>query len=125
MDDAHQHRPDRRQRPDNQSTPTKEVVPAKADQHDRDGKLHGETEARWNDNLEHDNGTAHQENCHRVADTPERADAHCVRHAPLPGDDRGHRDDVVRVGGVAHPEDDAEQQRGKEVGHGGQQIRGS
>ncbi len=38
--------------------------------------------------------------------------------AALPAHDRGHGDDMIGIGRVAHPEEEAEEQNGKKIGHG-------
>ena len=84
---------------------TGQIEDAEQDEHQADGQLHGETDARRNDDVEENDGRAHAEDGDGVADAPERSDHTCLADAPLAADDGGNGDDVVRVCGMAHAKD--------------------
>ena len=54
---------------------------------------------------------------HRVAEAPQGTDERQMREATASVQDRGHRDDVVGVGRVAHAEQEPESCEREELGH--------
>src|SRR5215472_12352447 len=87
-------------------------------QHQRHRQLHGQSHTWRDDGAEDDDGEPGQHDGHRVADTPESAYEGGAPEPSLAAHDGGHGDYVIRVGGVAHPEDEPQERDGEEVGQG-------
>ena len=66
--------------------------------------------------VEDDNSCPDDEDRDSVADAPEDSDQACVPDALLPADDGGYGDNVIWIGGVAHPQDETQCDDG-EQGH--------
>jgi hypothetical protein len=96
---------------------TSQVHDAKENQHQRNGKLHGQTDSCGNDPSEEDDGPTDGDDCECVADPPQRANQGSVLDCTVARDDRGDGDDVVRVGGVAHPEEKTQRDDGEQANH--------
>jgi len=95
----------------------REIQNSENNQHKANGELHGETDSRWNYDAEQDDGGAHNENRYGVTEPPERTDQSALTNAALAADDRRDGDDVVRIGSVAHAEEEAESNNGEESDH--------
>ena len=77
----------------------------------------GQPDRRRNDDIEADDQHADDDHRDRVAEPPERADQGRIQEALAAVQDRGHRDDVVRVGRVAHAEQESESGKGEQLRH--------
>jgi len=94
-----------------------EIQDSENNQHKANRELHGETDSRWNYDAEQDNCGAHDENRYGVTEPPESTDQSALTNAALAADDRRDRDDVVRIGSVAHAEEEAESDDGEKSDH--------
>src|SRR5690242_11794283 len=84
-----------------------EVGQSKNDQHDGDGELHPEPKP-WRDHpFEEDDAAADEQNRERVANAPGRSDHRRAANISVARDDRRNGDDMIGIGGVAHPEHEA------------------
>ena len=72
-------------------------------------------EPRRDHDAKKDNGPTDHQDGQRVSEAPQRADGGRAPQPSLAADDGGHRDDVIGVGGVAHPEEDAERQERRQA----------
>ncbi len=84
---------------------TKQIHQAQSNQHKAYGKLHPKPQPGRNNQLEKDNSRAHHNNRQRMADPPEHTCQGCPRQVALAADDCCYRDDMIRIGGVPHPEE--------------------
>jgi len=109
---------DRGKRLNDPSRDAGEIQDSEQNQHQADRELHRKADSGRNDQAKNYNRGADDKNCECVADAPQRADNGRVLDASLTADDRGHRDDVVGIGGMAHPEKKTE----NDDGNGGQHI---
>jgi hypothetical protein len=107
----------RRERVGNPLEHAGQVKDAQKNQHQADGKFHRETDARWNDPAEQNNSAAHQQDRKRVAHAPNGANQRGVADLSVSRDDGCNGDDVVRVGGVPHSEEEAERDDGEQTDH--------
>lgn len=96
---------------------TSEIHEAEENQHQRDGKLHGQTDSCGNNPSEEDDGATDADNCECVANSPQHANQGSVLDRTVARDDRGDCDDVVGIGGVANPEEKTQRNDGKEANH--------
>ena len=87
------------------------------DQHEPHGKLHGEPDSRGNHHVKQDDGGAHDEYRESMADPPENAGECSFQQVTLAAYDRSHGDDVVGIGGVAHPEKKAHRDNRQKTDH--------
>ena len=97
--------------------PSGQVEDPESDQHERDDKLHRQADRRRNDNIEADDEDADDDDGDRVSQAPQGADERRVNEPPAAVQDRGHGDDVIRIGGVAHAQQESESGQGDELGH--------
>ena len=95
----------------------REIQNSEKNQHKANRELHGETDSRWNCDAEQDDCGAHGENRYGVTEPPESTDQSALTNAALAADDRRDRDDVVRIGSVAHAEEEAESNDGEKSDH--------
>ena len=95
-----------------------QVQDAEQDQHDRHCQLHAQPYRRRDHHLERDDRDSDHEHGHRVTEAPERPDQRAVQEALAAGENRGHRDDVIGVGGMPHAEQKAESGERDELRHG-------
>ena len=95
----------------------REIQNSEKNQHKANRELHGETDWRWNYQAEQNDCGADDENRDGVTEPPEDANQSCLVNAALAADDRGDRDDVVRIGSVAHAEEETESNDGEESDH--------
>jgi hypothetical protein len=93
------------------------VEDAEQDEHQTDGQFHGETDARWNDHIEKNNGSADTEDGDRMADAPEDANDSRLPNAALATHDRGNSDDVVGIRGVTHAKNKSQTDCCREIHH--------
>jgi hypothetical protein len=93
------------------------VEDAEQDEHQTDGQFHGETDARWNDHIEKNNGSADTEDGDRMADAPEDANDSRLPNAALATHDRGNSDDVVGIRGVTHAKNKSQTDYCREIHH--------
>ena len=100
-----------------------EVENAEKDEHEADGKLHGEAKARRDHEIEKDNGCAHDDDSDGVAEPPEGADEGGFGEGALAADDGGDGDDMVGIGSMAHAEEETDGENGKTAEHGGRILR--
>jgi len=77
---------------------------AKDNQHQSHGKLHGEPDSRGDYDIKKNDDGTHDKNRQGVSDTPENAGHRSFQQVALAAYDRGHRNHVVGIGGMAHPE---------------------
>jgi hypothetical protein len=94
----------------------RQVDPAEENQHQADGQLGRESNARRNHPSKHDDARAHQQNGERVTNAPRCADCRRGARRPLARDNRRHGHDVISVGGVAHSENQTERHDWCETG---------
>src|SRR5919197_2658747 len=95
-----------------------EVHHAEQDQHHPHRQLEHQGEPRRNRPTQQDDARADSENRERVANAPERADGRGAAPVPMAGDDRRDGDDVIRIGGVPHAEEETEENDGQQICHG-------
>jgi hypothetical protein len=86
-------------------------------QHEADSQFHGEANARRNRQVEQNNRRADQQDRNGVANAPEDSDQAGVPDAALAAHNGGHRDDVVRIGGVADAEQKSHANHCKQIHH--------
>ena len=86
-------------------------------QHKAHREFHGETDSGWNYDAEQNDCGADDENRYGVTKPPENTDQSSLPNAALATDDRRDRDDVVRIGSVAHAEEEAENNDRKKSDH--------
>ena len=84
---------------------------AQDDQHRSDGHLESTAHRRRDRELEPDDDRAHDRQGRHVAGAPEGSDHRPAGEAALAGEDRRHRDEVVRVGRVLQAEEEPEHER--------------
>ena len=89
---------------------------AEQDEHDPDGELHGEAHARRNHHAEQDDRAADDQDRERMPDAPGAADQRRAAQRALTADDRGDGDHVVGIGGVAHAEEEAQEEERRQIG---------
>src|ERR1700730_7607255 len=82
-----------------------EIQHAQQNEHQADGKFHGQADARGDHQIKKNDSGAHQNNGDGVAEAPERADQAGVRERAFAADNGGHRDHVIRIGSVAHAQE--------------------
>src|SRR4051794_28241500 len=95
----------------------RQIEDAEQDEHQADGQLHGEADARRNDEVEENDGSADTENRDGVADAPQHADRCRLTDAALTADNRRNSDDVIWVRGMAHPENKSQTDYCQQVHH--------
>ena len=93
-----------------------QIESAEKNQHQAYGKFHGETGAGRDDYAEKDDGAANDGDGQRVTATPEDADEAGFGDGAFAADDGGNGNDVIRIGGVAHPEEEADGENGETAG---------
>jgi hypothetical protein len=93
------------------------VEDAEQDEHQADGQFHGETDARWNDHIEENDGSADTEDGDGVADAPEDANDSGLPDAALTTHDRGDSDDVVGIRGVTNTKNKSQTDCCREIHH--------
>jgi hypothetical protein len=90
---------------------------AEDDQENGNGHLHRKADTRRNDDAEENDGTAHGEDRSRVTEPPEHPDRERRTSRALATHYRRYRDDVIRIRGVAHAEEEAEPEHRNEISH--------
>ena len=85
-----------------------EVPQPEHDQHEGRRHLHREAEGGRDHDAEDDDRAADDDDGQGVAESPQAADQHAAAQRPLPRHDRADGDDVIRVRGVAHSEEEPE-----------------
>src|SRR5690242_5994914 len=83
------------------------------DEHDSDGEFHAEADAGRNDEIEKDDRRAHNEDGAGVTYAPEGTDERGASEISLARHDSSNGDDVVRIGGMAHAEEESQRDNGK------------
>ncbi len=91
------------------------VHPAEQDEHEADGELHGEADARRDDQSEDDDAYADSEDGDGVACSPERADPGGTADATFAADDGGDCDDVVGIRCMPHAQNEAQNENRKQI----------
>jgi hypothetical protein len=81
-----------------------EIQNAEQNQHQPHREFHGQTDARGNHHLKKNDGGAYQNNGDGVTQSPKRADQRGLGQGTFAAHDRGDRDDVVGIRGMAHAE---------------------
>jgi hypothetical protein len=94
-----------------------QVQNAQNNQHEAYGKFHGQTHTRGNDQAEENDRRSHQKDGKGVADSPEESDQPGVFQAALAANDGGYRNNVIRVSGVSHAQEEAEKNYRKQGDH--------
>jgi hypothetical protein len=92
---------------------------AEQNQHQADGKFHGQADAHWNYEAKENDAGADGDDGERVAATPENADESGFGNGALAADDGGDGDHVIGVGGMAHAQEKADGQNGESAGQDG------
>src|SRR3954467_15638834 len=95
----------------------RQIEDAEQDEHQADGELHSEADARWNDDVEENDGSADTEDGDGVADAPQHTDRACLTNAALAADDGRNCDDVVGIRGMAHAENKAQTNCCQQIHH--------
>ena len=90
-----------------------EIQDAEEDQHQSDGKFHGETDASGNHPAEKNNSAAYQENGEGVTHAPKCANHRGVANLAVARNDGGDSDDVVGICSVPHSEEETESDNGE------------
>ena len=90
---------------------------AKYDQHESHGKFHRKPDAGGNDHVKKYDGSPNNEDGERMTNSPDNAGDRGPQQTPLATYDGGHRDHVIRIGGVAHPEKKSHRDDGEQVDH--------
>jgi len=90
-----------------------EVEKAEQDEHEANREFHREARARRNSHAEENDGAADDGDGQRVAAAPEDADETGFGNGTLAADDGGNGDDMIGIGGVAHPEKKADGENGE------------
>ena len=85
-----------------------EVENAEKDQHQRNAKLHRKPQAWRDDDAEEDDQAADGEDREGVAKSPDATDEGGIADTPLFADDGRDGDDMIRIGRVPYPKDQAE-----------------
>src|SRR5450432_1829330 len=94
-----------------------EIEDAEKDQHQADGKFHGQAYARGDGEVEKDDPGAYDQNGYGMAYAPEDADQAGFPDGALAAHDGGNRDNVVGVGGMAHAEYETNRQNCESAHH--------
>jgi hypothetical protein len=93
-----------------------ESAEAKQDQHHGDGKFHRETKPRRDGDFKNDYRSADRKHGYRVPEAPCHADTGGRGETALAAEDGCHRDYVIGVGRMAHPEQQSEQRDSQRCG---------
>jgi hypothetical protein len=96
---------------------TGEVQDAQENEHQAHGKLHREAHARRNYPAEENDSTSHDQDRERMADSPKHTNQRSMADLSIARDDSGDGDDVVGIGGVAHPEKESKSDDGEQADH--------
>jgi hypothetical protein len=91
---------------------------AEQEKHDSNSEFHRQAKPRRDHDTEQNDGPAHHHDCDRVSNAPGCPDHRRSTHSALTTDDCANGDDVVRVGGVPHAEEEAEKEQGEDVSSG-------
>src|SRR4029077_7550526 len=81
-----------------------QIPTSKHDQHEANGKFHRQTGSNWNHQIKKNDGASPHKNRQSVAKSPKDTNQGCPLWISLLADDGAHRDDVIRIGGMPHPE---------------------
>src|SRR5580704_1472896 len=87
------------------------------DQHYRDAQLHAESEPDGNDEIEEYDASPHHKNGNGVANSPKSSDQRGPHTVALIADDGCHRNNVVGVGGMAHPQKKSHRENREKADH--------
>ncbi len=83
------------------------------DQHQGDAEFQAQPETRRHDDAEKNDRAPNDQEGQAMPDPPENSGPGRARDAALPAHDRGHGDDMIRIGRVSHAEEKAEEQNGQ------------
>ena len=95
-----------------------QVQHSQQNQHEADGKFHGETDARRDYQIEEDDSCADQNDGDGVSDAPENPYQASVPDVLLTANNRAHRDHVVGIGCVPDAEQETHTDDRQRTDHG-------
>ena len=107
----------RRKRFRNPAHNPREIQDSEKNQHHAHGQFHGESHSSRNHDAEQNNCRAHKKNRDGVPHSPKSPDHSSMSNAPLPADNRRHRNDVVRISGMPHSKKEAKSDDGEQRDH--------
>jgi hypothetical protein len=81
-----------------------QIQHTKQNQHQANGKFHRQAEPRRDRQTKQDDGRADGDNGQGMTATPQDANYSRFGDRSFAADDRGHGNDVIRIGGMPHPE---------------------
>jgi len=90
-----------------------QVKDTQENQHQSHGEFHGETDASWNNPAEQNDSASHQQDREGVAHAPQCTDHRSVADLSVPCDDGCNSDHMIGIGGMPHPEEEAERDDGE------------
>ena len=96
-----------------------EIEDAEQNEHEADGELHGESDARRDDQVKQDDGGTDEDDGDGVAESPESANQRGFGEGTLAADNRRDGDDMIGIGGMAHAEEKADDENGEAAEHSG------
>src|SRR5215469_3246294 len=92
---------------------TSEVEHAEQNQHQAHGEFHSQAGAGRDDDAEENDGAADNGDRQGMATAPKNADQAGFQDGTLPADDCRNGNDMVGIGGVAHPEKKTDYKNGE------------
>ena len=92
---------------------SRQIENPQEDQHQANRQFHRETNPGWNHQAKQNDCRTNKENSDGVTQAPEDSNQGGLPNTPLAAHDRGHSDNMVGIGGVAHAEKKAESNNGK------------
>ena len=95
---------------------TGEIHQPQKDQHQAHREFHGQADTRRDGKSEENDGGADEDNRQSVATAPEDADQAGFGDGAFTANEGGNCDDVIGIGGVTYPEEEADGKNGEAVG---------
>src|SRR6516162_2870816 len=97
---------------------SRKIQRAEKNQHQTNGKLHREAEARRDHNSKQDNEGTDDKDSDGMAESPQNADESGAAYFAFAADNRRNGDDMVRVRSMAHSQEETERDDRKQRNHG-------
>jgi hypothetical protein len=94
---------------------TGEIHEAEHDQHESDGELHPQADARRDHQSEEDDSGSHHQDGQRMSDAPAEAGQRCPPGFPLLGNDSGDGNDVIGIGGMPYAQNESQSEDGEKA----------
>jgi len=94
-----------------------EIEDPEKNEHEADGKFHGQSDARGNNDVEEDDRCTDEDDGDGVAQSPECTDERGFGEGAFAADDGGDGDDVVGIGSMAHAEEKSDDENGESADH--------